>query len=180
MKQACVKVTGFAQLYNKLEQKTAVSGKATSTLNNYARCLAHLALHYNCSPEQLDIEQIEEYLHHLKKLHSTPSDSFFKHTVYGLRYVYRMLEMKDNRISLPSIERQKKLPIVMSLAEVKLMLITPRYLKHRLILAILYDCGLRCFELRKVKLVDLDFDRKQLHIKKAKAEKTGTYPYLII
>jgi len=104
-------VTGFAQLYNKLKQKTIISGKATSTTNNYARCLAHLALHYNCSPEQLALEQIEDYLLHLKKLHSTPSDSFFKHTVYGLCYVYRMLGMNDKRISLPSIECQKKLPI---------------------------------------------------------------------
>ncbi len=76
-------MTGFATLYGKLQQKTSVSGKAESTLNNYARCLAHLALHFDCSPELLDIEQVEEYLHHLKKMHSTPSESFFKHTVYG-------------------------------------------------------------------------------------------------
>jgi integrase/recombinase XerD len=99
--------------------------------------LAHLALHFNCSPEQLDLEQVEEYLHHLKKMQSTPSDSFFKHTVYGLRYVYKMLGLKVKHISLPSIERQKKLPVVMSASEVRLMLKTPKYLKHRIILAML-------------------------------------------
>jgi len=138
--------------------------------------LAHLALHYNCSPEQLDLEQVEGYLHHLKKLHSTPSDSFFKHTVYGLRYVYRMLGMNDRRISLPQIERQKKLPVVMSAAEVRLMLKTPKYLKHRMILAVLYDCGLRCFELRKVELRDVDFDRKMLHVREGKGRKDRYVP----
>ena len=58
-------MTGFATLYGKLQQKTSISGKADSTLNNYARCLAHLALHFDCSPELLDIE---EYLHNLKKV----------------------------------------------------------------------------------------------------------------
>jgi len=156
--------------------KTSISGKSESTLNNYARCLAHLALHYNCSPEQLDLEQVEGYLHHLKKLHSTPSDSFFKHTVYGLRYVYRMLGMNDRRISLPQIERQKKLPVVMSAAEVRLMLKTPKYLKHKMILAVLYDCGLRCFELRKVELRDVDFDRKMLHVREGKGRKDRYVP----
>lgn len=163
-------------MYSKLQQKTSISGKAQSTLNNYARCLAHLALHYNTSPEHLEIEQVEEYLHHLKKMHSSASESFFKHTVYGLRYVYRMLGMKANRISLPAIERQKKLPVVMSTKEVKLMLKTPKYLKHRLILAMLYDCGLRCFELRKVKLIDVDFDRKMLHVREGKGRKDRYVP----
>jgi integrase/recombinase XerD len=138
--------------------------------------LAHLALHFNCSPEQLDLEQVEEYLHHLKKMQSTPSDSFFKHTVYGLRYVYKMLGLKDKHISLPSIERQKKLPVVMSASEVRLMLKTPKYLKHRIILAMLYDCGLRCFELRKVQLVDVDFDRKMLHVRQGKGKKDRYVP----
>jgi site-specific recombinase XerD len=163
-------------LYGKLQQKTTISGKAESTFNNYARCLAHLALYYKCSPEQLDVEQVEDYLYYLKKQHSTPSESFFKHTVYGLRYVYRMLGMDARRISLPQIERQKKLPVVMSAEEVRLMLKTPKYLKHRLILATLYDCGLRCFELRKVELRDVDFDRKMLHVREGKGRKDRYVP----
>lgn len=120
-----------------------------------------MALHLKGSAEQLDLEEVEGYLHHLKTMHSSPSESFFKHTVYGLRYVYRMLGMQDKRISLPSIKKDKKLPIVMSVEEVKRILKTPKLLKHRLILAMLYDCGLRCFELRQLKLIDLNFDRNR-------------------
>lgn len=163
-------------MYGKLQQKTSINGKAESTLNNYARCLSHLALHYQCSPEVLDMEQVEEYLYHLKKMNHTPSESFFKHTVYGLRYVYRMLNMKDKHISLPAIARQNKLPVVMSPHEVKVMLKTPKYLKHRLILATLYDCGLRCFELRNVQLTDVDFNRMMLHVRQGKGRKDRYVP----
>lgn len=135
-----------------------------------------MALHLKGSPEQLDLEEIEGYLHHLKTMHSSPSESFFKHTVYGLRYVYRMLGMQDKRISLPSIKKDKKLPIVMSVEEVKRILKTPNFLKHRLILAMLYDCGLCCFELRQLKLIDLNFDRKQLHVKQGKGKKDRYVP----
>ena len=55
-----------------------------------------------------------------------------------------MLGMKDNHNSLPSIKKDKKLPIVMSVEEVKLMLKTPMLLKHRLILARL-QFKLPCF-----------------------------------
>ena len=69
-----------------------------------------MALHFNCSPLELDREQVLDYLHHLKRRHRTPSESFFKHTVYGLRYLYRIYDLPEHRVALPSIERPKKLP----------------------------------------------------------------------
>src|SRR3954462_561618 len=81
--QACAKVSGFAELYKRLERKISISGRSLSTLKNYSCHLAHIALHFNCLPTELDEEQIEDYLHLLQKQHNTPSDSYFKHTVYG-------------------------------------------------------------------------------------------------
>jgi len=117
-----------------------------------------------------------DYLHFCQQQHKTPSASFFKHTVYGLRAVYRLKGLKDKRISLPSIERSKKLPVVLSQSEIKILLRTPKLLKHRLLLGLLYDCGLRSFELRNIELPDLDFDRKMLHIRQGKGRKDRYVP----
>lgn len=125
---------------------------------------------------ELDQEQILDYLYVLKSQHKTPSESFFKHTVYGLRYAYRIFGMKEMRIILPSIERPKTLPVVLSCNEVKQLLKTPKLLKHRLVLAMLYGCGLRCFELRNLQLKDLDFDRKTVHIRQGKGRKDRYAP----
>ena len=135
-----------------------------------------MSLHFKCSPLDLDEEQVLDYLHLLKSQHKTPSDSFFKHTVYGLRYAYRISGMKAMRVMLPSIERPHKLPVVLSRSEVKQLLKTPKLLKHRLVLAMLYGCGLRCFELRSLQLKDLDFDRKMLHIRQGKGRKDRYVP----
>lgn len=80
------------------------------------------------------------------------------------------------RVVLPSIEQPKKLPVVLSRSEVKQLLKTPKLLKHRLVLAMLYGCGLRCFELRNLQLKDLDFDRGMLHIRQGKGRKDRYVP----
>ena len=97
-----------------LERNFVVNGKSRSTLNNYTRCLAHLALHYSANPAELNEESINDYLFYCKSLHKTPSESFFKHTVYGLRAVYKVYGMKALHIQLPQIKRQNSLPEVLS------------------------------------------------------------------
>jgi len=159
-----------------MQRSMSLVGKSQSTLTNYSRCLAHLAFHFNCSPIELDTEQVLDYLHFLKDQHHTPSESFFKHTVYGLRYVYRLFDMEDRRISLPSIARDKKLPVVLSKEEMRRLLNTPKLLKHRLVLAVLYGCGLRCFELRNLQIKDIDFHRLTLHVRRGKGRKDRYVP----
>jgi integrase/recombinase XerD len=147
-----------------------INGKAKSTLTNYLRCLSHLALHYNRSPEQLDTESINEYLFYCQNLHKTPSESFFKHTIFGLRAAYKVMGMEQKRIKLPQIKRQNDLPIVLNKQEVRELLKAPKYLKHRLILGMLYGCGLRSYEVCNVLQSDLDFERKSLFVKKQKGK----------
>lgn len=134
-----------------------------------------MASHFKINPLELDEEQVLDYLHYLKQQHKTPSDSFFKHTVYGLRYAYRV-EGKSTAVTLPSIERPKKLPVVLSKEEMRRLLIAPTLLKHRLVLGMLYGCGLRCFELRKLMLKDIDFDRFTVHIREGKGRKDRYVP----
>src|SRR5690554_7245037 len=55
--------------------------------------------------------------------------------------------MDGQKVQLPEIKRQNDLPVVMSLEEVKKLINAPKYLKHRLIVATLYACGLRSYEL---------------------------------
>lgn len=87
-----------------------------------------------------------------------------------------MYGLKDKLIELPSIKQEKKLPIVLSKEEVRRLLLALRLLKHRVLLALLYGCGLRCFEVRNIKLSDLDFDRKMLHVRKGKGKKDRYLP----
>ena len=174
VQRASAKIAGFKTLHKRLEKKIIVGGKSISTLNNYMRCISHLALHFNCLPTQLDLEQIEEYLVHLKKKGASEAD--FKLTVFGLKFLFRTEGLDDRAIKLPSIKRDKKLPVVLSSEEMKSLLKVPTLLKHRVLIGILYGCGLRCHEVRALLIKDVDFDRNMIHVRQGKGRKDRYVP----
>jgi site-specific recombinase XerD len=175
VQQACVKVTGFSLLYKEMERAISISGKSRSTFTNYSRQLAHLALHYNCFPLDLDAEQVMDYLH-LIKSRGPVSSTFFKFTVYGLRYACRLRGLEYKQFSLPVIEKDSKLPAVLNGAEVKSLLATCKLLKHRLIIGLCYGCGLRCSEVRNLLVSDADIERGMLHVRMGKGSKDRCIP----
>jgi len=175
VQQACNKVTGFEQLYKEMERAISITGKSKSTLTNYSRQLAHLSLHYNCFPLELDAEQLMDYLY-LVKSRGTISATFFKFTVYGLRYACRMRGLEYKQFSLPEIEKDVKLPVVLNGSEVKALLKVCKLLKHRLIIGLCYGCGLRCSEVRNIKVADADLERGMLHVKQGKGSKDRCLP----
>ena len=175
VQQACNKVTGFSELYKELERAISITGKSKSTLTNYSRQLAHLALHYNCFPLELDAEQVMDYLY-LIKSRGTTSATFFKFTVYGLRYACRMKGLEYKQFSLPEIEKENKLPCVLNGPEVKALLKACKLLKHRLIIGLCYGCGLRCSEVRNVQIADADLERSMLHVRQGKGSKDRCIP----
>lgn len=176
VQRACAKVVGFKALHKKLEKKIIVSGKSISTLNNYMRCISHVALYFNCLPTDLDMEQIEEYLLWVKKKNTTASESFFKHTVYGLRFLFRCEGLDDRAIKLPPLKRDNKLPVVLGRTEMKALLKAPTLLKHRVLIGLLYGCGLRCMEARSLMIKDVDFERNMIHVRQSKGRKDRYVP----
>jgi integrase/recombinase XerD len=133
-------------------------------------------LHFKKLPIDLDPDQIREYLYELQKRSKTPSQTYFKHTVFGLRFLLKTEGLPYEYLQLPSIKASKKIPVVLSKDEVwKLLTMTP-LLKHRVLLGLLYGCGLRCMEVRHLRLRDFDFDRKTLHLKVTKGNKDRVVP----
>ena len=166
---------GFKPLYTKLLRQVKLRGQSPSTLNNYGRSLAKLALYFKKPPTEIPDEKINDYLILLRDKQS-PSESYFKHTVYGLRYTFRLIGRDDRAIRLPSIKRLKQLPCVLSRDECKLLFATPKLLKHRILLCLIYSAGLRIGEVSRLELKDLDFDRKMIHIRRSKYGKDRYVP----
>jgi len=151
-------------------------GRSQKTFENYGRHLAAIALHFGRTPLKLNAEEVREYLYELQKRSQTPCQSYFKHTVFGLRFLLKSEGLPYDSLLLPEIKKEKKLPSVLSKEEVWRMFHAPKLLKHRILLGLLYGCGLRCFEARNVRLRDLDFDRKVLHVVQGKGKKDRYLP----
>ena len=176
VEQAAVLVPEFERVVRKLEQQVALRGQSKSTLQNYIRRIALFVIHFGMLPEQIDPEEINEYLVALARDPKSPSRSSFKHMVYGLRYYYRLLGMNKNAIALPSLRKETKLPVILNHQELKELFAAPTLLKHRIVLALIYSAGLRGQEAINLKISDIDFERKTIHIRQSKYKKDRIVP----
>jgi integrase/recombinase XerD len=169
-------VPEFESVVRKLEQQVILRGQSKSTLNNYIRRIALFVIHFGKMPEQIDPEEINEYLAALARDPRSPSRSSFKHMVYGLRYYYRLLGMNKKAIALPSLKKDTKLPVILNHQELKELFAAPTLLKHRVILTLIYSAGLRGQEVINLKISDIDFERKTIHIRQSKYKKDRIVP----
>lgn len=173
--KACNNVAGFQEMGEEFIRKLVINNRACSTHENYLRQMSKLALHYKRTPLNIEVGELEEYLYFLIQK-DTDSRSSFKHLVYGLRKLYQLFDKDELQLSLPSINRPNKLPVVLSKQEIKRLLKAPEHLREKVMIGLTYDTGLRMQELSNLLLSDVDLDRAQIHIRQSKNKKDRYVP----
>ena len=176
VEKAIESVSGFEQVYKKLSQQVTLRGQSKSTLDNYIRCIATISLHFSRLPELICDDEINEYLCALALNPKSPSRSNFKHAVYGLRYYFRLMGHNKRAIELPSLKKDTKLPVILNRDELRELFKAPTLLKHRIVLSLIYSAGLRGQEVINLKISDIDFQRKTIHIRQSKYKKDRIVP----
>jgi site-specific recombinase XerD len=144
---------------------------APTAVAAYIRGVAEFAKHFNKSPEFLGPEQIREYQLHLIKEKGVSLSSYIQ-AVCGLRFLYTNtlhLPIDIARIPLPRYE--KKLPLILSPGEVKLLLEAPKNLGYRAMLTTMYAAGPRVSEVSRLKIPDIDSGRGVIWIRGGKGHK---------
>lgn len=153
-----------------------LKGQSQSTLDNYIRRIAAVCMHFNCLPEQITDDELNEYLTALAIAKNSPSRSTFKHVIYGLRYYYRHIGDTKRAIRLPKLKGDTRLPVILNRSELKALFSAPPLLKHRIVLSLIYSAGLRGREVINLKISDIDFERKTIHIRQSKYKKDRIVP----
>jgi len=118
---------------------------------------------------------VMDYLH-LVKSQGTASTSFFKFTVHAMRYACKMRGLEYKQFSLPEIRSSRKLPVVLNGSEVKALIGACKMLRHKLVIGLLYGCGLRSSEIQNLKPSAADLERSMLHIHQGKGSKDRCLP----
>ena len=176
VEKAIQTVEGFEKVYKTMQQQTVLRGQSKSTLENYTRRVALISLHFGRLPQDIPEEEINEYLAALASNAKTPSRSSFKHAVYGLRYYFRHIGQGKRAINLPSIKDEFRLPVILNRSELRELFNAPSLLKHRIVLTLIYSAGLRSQEAINLKISDIDFERKTIHIRQSKYKKDRMVP----
>jgi integrase/recombinase XerD len=141
-----------------------------STIKTYTAFVLKF-LRYHKFKETFDLRDIDRFVER-EIAGKQYSISSHRQCISALKHYFELTEQEEIDISkLKRPEKSRYLPGVLSKEEVIDLLRATRNLKHRCILALIYSSGLRIGELLKLKLNDIDIDRRQILIRQAKGRK---------
>ena len=105
------------------------------------------------------------------------SAAYQNQIINGVKLFFRIIEHKAMQVELIYRPKNPKLlPNVLSKEEVKAILNAHSNLKHKVMLSLIYACGLRCGELLRLKAEHIDSKRKVIIIKQSKGRKDRIAP----
>src|ERR1039457_725748 len=118
-------------LRQRMLEDLQIRNYAPTTVTAYIRCVAEFAKHFGKSPEFLGPEQIREYQLHLIKEKGVSLPSYIQ-AVCWLRFLYtNTLHLQIDIARIPLPRYKKKLPLILSPGEVKLLLEAPKNIDRK-------------------------------------------------
>lgn len=141
------------------------------SISAYVSAVYRLAKHYRRSPDKLNREEIRAFLVDLVE-QKQASWSYYKQILAALRFLYRHVLRRGEVVEdIRGPRPQKRLPVVLSVQEVARFFKAMPSLKHRTILMLAYGAGLRIGEAVRVRISDIDRERKVLRVQQGKGKK---------
>jgi len=152
------------ELLEKLEENLKLKNYSPATKKAY---LNHIVKYFEYLKEGNPcFENAKNFV--LKKLEKNEPSSVH-HLIFALEYFFK--NILNERIYLPKPKRNKTLPEILTKEEIKKMIDFTLNIKHKLILKVLYGCGLRVSEITGLKKEDINFNEDLIHIRLAKGKK---------
>jgi site-specific recombinase XerD len=141
---------------------------AAFTRERYLDAVRSFAKYFNKSPDQMGPKEIRDYLLHLIRDKKAAPNTVQIHRA-ALKFLYvKTLNQQWFDDQVARTRRHPTLPSILSPAEITRILDHTWNLKHWTIIATFYATGLRCNELRNLKIGDIDSERMVIHVREAK------------
>jgi site-specific recombinase XerD len=144
---------------------------APRTVTVYVERVAKFAQYFGKSPEKLGLADVRAYLVHLvQKRHV--SWSYYNQALCALRFLYNVTLGRAWIVKgIVCPKQEKKLPVVLSPAEVGQFFRVIENIKHRAILMTAYAAGLRVSEVVALRVEHIDSQRMVIRVRQAKGRK---------
>jgi site-specific recombinase XerD len=151
-------------------------GFSERTQEAYTRAVRQLAEHYHKSPDLITEEELRQYfLHIINVKHYSRNTTTI--ALCGIRFFFEQtLNRKWTIFNLVRPAPEHKLPVILSLEEVRDILNRVRLLRYRVCLSTIYACGLRLQEGIRLAVPDIDSARMMIHVRHGKGNKDRYVP----
>jgi site-specific recombinase XerD len=166
----------MTELRKRFIEDLQLKGYSVRTQEMYLRAVRQLVAHYKKSPDQITEEELRDYfLFNLNKRKWSRTASTI--SLCGIKFFYEQTLHRDwTNLRFVRPPKEKKLPVVLTIDEVRKILKNVYMERHRICLLTIYSCGLRLLEGTHLKISDIDSGRMVLHLKKAKGNKDRLVP----
>ena len=152
------------RLLEKLEENLKLRNYSKETIKSY---LIHVKKYLEFIGDvEANPENVKKFV--LKKLEKNEPSSV-SHSIFAIEYFFR--NVLNQKVCIPKPKRNKKIPEILTKEEIKKMINCINNIKHKLILKVLYGCGLRVSEIVNLKKENVNFEEKLIHIELAKGKK---------
>jgi len=151
-------------------------GLAERTQEMYVRAVRQLAEHYHKPPDVLTEEELRQYFLYIKNVKQY-SRSASTIALCGIKFFFEYTLHRDwTTLTFVRAPRETKLPVILSLEEVRKILGSVRLLSYRVCLSTIYSCGLRLQEGTHLQVRDIDSSRMMIHVRHGKGGKDRDCP----
>ena len=163
-------------LRQKMNEDMQLHGFAERTQDSYLRAVRQLAAYFNKPPDQINEEELRQYFLYLKNVKNA-SRSTITLALCGIKFFYeRTMQRQWATLALVRPQREKKLPVVLSVEEVRQILGRVRRWRYRVCLSTIYACGLRLQEGLHLQIGHIDGARQLVHVRHGKGGKDRYVP----
>jgi site-specific recombinase XerD len=143
-------------------------GYAERTQQMYLRAVRKLAEHYHKSPDQITEQELRDYFLYVKNVKKW-SRTASTIALCGIKFFYQNTLKRDwTTLEFVRARREKRMPVVLTQAEIRRILQCVRFERYRVCLLTIYSCGLRLLEGCQLKVSDIDSERMVVHIVQSK------------
>lgn len=148
-----------------------LKGFSKKTVKTYSKHVIRLAEHYNTSPEQLDSNHIREYLHYIITVRNL-SRAYVNIAYSAFKFYFTITLKKEwDMTHIPRVKIASKLPLALSINQVRDIFVNVENLKHKTMLITCYSAGLRVGELLNLKCTDILSDEMSIRVRDGKGHK---------
>lgn len=141
----------------------------------YLYTATRLAIYYDRSPEQINIDEIKHWLiQTANERHWSASTTH--QTINALKFLYHQVLEYENFIDIPLPKRPQKSTVLLTQAEVYNLLHNADDLKKLTLLSVCYGCGLRVSELVALNQDNIDTEHMLLNVVQSKGKKDRNVP----
>ncbi len=156
------------EFLKKVEIELKISKNSEYTVRNYIRANEELINFVDKFPKEINPDDIKLYLAENCSDRATSSVILF---LSAIRYAHLAVFQKDPTQIIKRPKKEKRIPTVLTKEEVKQLINIITNQKSKLIISLIYACGLRVSEIVTLKINDLDFIENVGHIRQAKGKK---------